>query len=249
MNERLLEDIGLTSGEVKVYFALVKLGSTKTGPLAKEAGVSSSKVYKILDRLEKRGIVGHIIKGEVKYFSASDPRRIIDYIEEKENNLKNKKEEIKKIIPEINSALLKIEGKSEAIIYEGFKGATNLFRNMLDEMKKGEVYYVIGASYGETSGLRTFFHNHHMRRAEKGIKLKMLANDEVRKNMESPTKENAEIRYLPSYLATKMEIVIYKNKSFIVLWTKNPVAFFIQNEEATTSFKAYFDSFWKLAKP
>ena len=45
-----------------------------------------------------------------------------------------------------------------------------------------------------------------------------------------------------------MEIVIYRNKSFLVLWTKEPIAFFIQNEEATKSFKTYFDTFWKIAK-
>ena len=53
MDVKLLHDIGLTDGETKVYLALISLGTTKTGPLASKAGVSSSKVYKILDRLEK----------------------------------------------------------------------------------------------------------------------------------------------------------------------------------------------------
>jgi len=87
-----------------------------------------------------------------------------------------------------------------------------------------------------------------LRRAESGINLKMLANEETRGNIELPTKKNAEIRYLPQYLATKMEIVIYKNKSFITLWTENPIAFLIENEEATRSFKTYFDSFWKISE-
>lgn len=249
MDTKILQDIGFTEGESKVYFALVKLGLTKTGLLAKEAGVSSSKVYKILDRLEKKGVVGHVLKGDVKYFSASDPKRIINYIEEKEKDLEGKKEEIKKIIPQIDFALKESGLKSEAAIYEGFKGVTNLFRNLIDELNKGDTYCVLGATYGEVPGLRAFFHNHHSRRAEKGIKLKMLAYEEIRENIESPTKKNAEIRYLPQYLTTKMEIVIYKNKSFIVLWTKSPVGFLIESEEATKSFKAYFDTFWKVAKP
>lgn len=45
-----------------------------------------------------------------------------------------------------------------------------------------------------------------------------------------------------------MEIVFYKNKSLIVLWTENPVAFLIQNKEVTNSFKSYFNMLWKLAK-
>ena len=84
---KLLEDIGLTHGETKVYLALLRLGATKTGLLAKEAGVSSSKVYKILDRLIKKGLVGHVLKGKIKHFKALEPKRIIEYMEEKEKQL------------------------------------------------------------------------------------------------------------------------------------------------------------------
>ncbi len=248
MDERLLQDIGLTNGESKVYLALLNLGETKTGELAKKSQVSSSKIYKILDRLEKKGIVGHVLKGKIKYFSATNPKRIIDYIEEKEKILESKKQEIKKIIPEIEKILNNSENKSQAVIYEGFKGVTNLFRNILDDLKKGEEYFVLGATYGEVKGLRDFFQNYHLKRNEKGIKLKMLANLEVKENIEPSTKKNAEIKYLPQYLATKMEIVFYKNKSFIVIWTENPTAFLIQNTESTKSFKSYFDALWKIAK-
>ena len=92
MNTRLLEDIGLSKGETKVYLALLKMGATKTGPLAARAEVSSSKVYKILDRLIKKGLVGHITRGKVKHFTAMPPKRVIEYMEQKETELKRKKE-------------------------------------------------------------------------------------------------------------------------------------------------------------
>jgi sugar-specific transcriptional regulator TrmB len=248
MNNQALQDIGLTEGESKVYLTLLKLGETKTGELAKEAQVSSSKVYKILDRLEKKGIVGHVLKGEVKYFSPMNPKTIISYIEEKEKNLEEKKQEINKLIPQFESIIKKADNKSQSAIYEGFKGVTNLFRNMLDELEKGDKYFVLGATYGDVKGLRDFFYKHHIKRVEKGIKLNMLANNDTRGNLESSTRKNSEIRYLPSYLMTLMCVVFYKNKSFIVLWTEDPVAFLIQNQEATNSFKTYFDTFWKIAK-
>ena len=76
MDPKELTRIGFTIGEAKVYLALLRLGSTTTGPLATEAGVSSSKVYKILARLEKKGLAGHTIKSKVKHFQAIDPRRL-----------------------------------------------------------------------------------------------------------------------------------------------------------------------------
>ncbi|MEI7718750.1 MAG: helix-turn-helix domain-containing protein [archaeon] len=248
MNEQLLQEIGLSEGESRVYLALLKLGETKTGELAKEARVSSSKVYKILDRLEKKGIVGHVLKGEVKHFCPMNPKTIINYIEEKEKNLEDKKKEVANIIPQFEEMLKKSETKSQSAIYEGVSGVTNLFRNMIEELKKGEEYFVIGASYAPVKGIRDFFFKHHMRRAEKGIKLNMLANANTRGNLEKTTAKISEVRFLPEYIQTPMQIVFYKNKAFVVIWTEEPVGFLIQNKEAVVGFKAYFDSFWKLSK-
>ena len=37
MNEQLLEEIGLTKGEIKVYLTLLKIGETTTGKIIEEA--------------------------------------------------------------------------------------------------------------------------------------------------------------------------------------------------------------------
>ncbi len=247
MNHKLFEDIGLTSGEVKVYFALLKLGATKTGALAINAGVSSSKVYKILSRLEKKGLAGHILKGKIKYFSANAPKRILDYVDEKESILQEKKALIEELLPELEKQ--KLSSKTEATIYEGFKGVTNFFKNILHELKTGETYYVIGAGYGDDIlELREFFYSHHAKRAKRKIKVKMLANHNVKDSLVSTSKKNSEIRFLPQYLITNMEIVFYKNKVFIALLTHEPIGFLIESEEAVKSFQSYFNAFWKIAK-
>lgn len=249
METKLLEEIGLTEGETKVYLSLLKLGITKTGPLASKANVSSSKVYKILDKLEKKGLSGHIIKGKIKYFRALEPNRIIDYIEDKEKQLQEKKEQVKKLLPELENRINPELLEGEAVVYDGFKACTNFFRNILDELKTNETYYVIGAGYGkEINGLKEFFHNHHKKRSEKNVKVKMLANFDTKDNLAKTTLYNSEIRFLPKYLISNMEIVFYNNKLFIVLWTKQPKGFLIESKEAVKSFETYFKTFWKIAK-
>ena len=248
MNTKLLEQIGLTEGETKVYLTMIKLGETKTGPLAKEAEVSSSKVYKILDRLIKKGLAGHVIKGKIKYFSALEPKRILEYMDKKEQELKQKKELVKKLIPELELSQRSTK-QPEAIIYNGFKGVTNFFRNILDELKKGEEYYVIGATYGANiPGLREFFYNYHKERSKKGIKVKMLANYETKGNIEKTTQKSADIKYLPAHFASNMQITFYKNRAFITIWSENPMGFLMENVEAVKSFKSYFDTLWKIAR-
>ncbi len=246
MYSNILEKAGLSKGEVKVYVALLKLGCTKTGPLAKEAEVSSSKVYKILDRLIKRGLVGHIVKGKIKYFQAMEPRRVVEYMQEKEEQLHKETESVKALLPQLE-AQRKLNKSVNAIIYEGTKACTNFFRNIIDELKPNEEYYVIGACYGETQNIRLFFQQHHLRRIEKKIKLNMLASSSVKDNLEPSTLKNANVKYLPQKLTTKMEIVFYKDIVFIVLWKESPVGFFIKDPETASSFLKYFHALSKLA--
>ena len=77
MNADLFRKIGLTEGETKVYFALLKLGEATIGNIGKESKVSKSKLYDILDKLIARGLVGHVIKNKVRHFAANNPKNII----------------------------------------------------------------------------------------------------------------------------------------------------------------------------
>ncbi len=248
IDTKLLEEIGLTEGEVKVYFALLKRGSSKTGKLASTAGVSSSKVYKILDRLEKKGLVGHVLKGKIKHFTALKPERILDYVDERQEQLTSKRTLLEQMLPELNAQQKMAEGKSEGTVCSGFKAVTNLFRNITDDLNPGETYFVIGGGYGRTPGIREFFLAHHARRQKLGINVKMLANFDEKGKLVETTQQKSAIRYLPHYLITDMEIVFYNEKAFIVLWTTEPTAFLIENREAVKSFSKYFDALWKLAK-
>ena len=80
MDTEPLKKLGLTDGEIKVYLALIRLGETTSGPLVDEAGVSVSKVYSILERLAKKGLASHIVKGNITYWQPASPRIYLDKI-------------------------------------------------------------------------------------------------------------------------------------------------------------------------
>jgi HTH-type transcriptional regulator, sugar sensing transcriptional regulator len=75
-----LISIGLTSGEAKVFLTLLKLGSAKVGQIVKDSHVSYSKVYDVLERLSAKGLISHIVLGNVKHFNAVEPYRLEEYI-------------------------------------------------------------------------------------------------------------------------------------------------------------------------
>lgn len=245
-----MDKLGLTEGETRVYLALLELGTTTTGALVKKSGISASKVYQILDRLAKKGLVGHVMKGGVRYFQANDPRRIVDYVAEKERELAQQKQEVLRMLPELLLKQKMGAEKRKAEIYEGLKGATSLYLGMIDELKRGDEYYVLGAGYGaeEIRGLRAFFQKYHTERVKRGIVVNMLANASVRGLLVPSTGKLSRIRFLPEELITNVTFVIYKDKTFIILWSKDPISFLIHNAEIAASFRKYFDFLWEKAK-
>ena len=52
----ILQRIGLTEGEIKVYLSLLEIGSATSGKVTRSCGISGSKVYEVLDRLNKKGL-------------------------------------------------------------------------------------------------------------------------------------------------------------------------------------------------
>ena len=62
METKPLEKIGLTKNEIKVYLYLLKSGVSTTGPIMKNLGLSSSRVYASLQELIKKGLVTYFIK-------------------------------------------------------------------------------------------------------------------------------------------------------------------------------------------
>jgi len=87
MIKESLKRIGLTEGECQVYEALVHLGTSSTGKIVKRANIGSSKVYEVLQRLHNKGLVSHVVKNGVKYFEATPPERLIDFLDEKKRRV------------------------------------------------------------------------------------------------------------------------------------------------------------------
>lgn len=147
MEEELLEtlkSIGLTNGESKVYVALVSLGTSTVSPIVESSGISSSKVYFILNKLAVKGLVSISIKDKTKIYSSSDPDRIIDYLDEREKIIKNHKKEISKIIPILKSKRDMNAHQPPVEFTKGEKGYESIFNEVYSGLKSGDKYLALG---------------------------------------------------------------------------------------------------------
>jgi sugar-specific transcriptional regulator TrmB len=246
-----LEKIGLTHGEIKTYLALLKLGPSSTGPIAKRSGVSRSKVYAILDKLEKKGLASHIEKSGVVYFQAVEPGKIKDYLKERKEELETLEQEFEKFLPQLEAFHRQQGAVNNITVYQGMKGLKVAHEHTYLKLKRGEEYYVLGVpQYQPWEHLR-YWEKDHRRRDGAGIKCKLLFNsDSERKLLENRNSYRlCEARYMPTDIKTPAYFTIYKDTTLITIPSAEPISIEIVSREITDSFKAYFDEFWNRSKP
>lgn len=247
MDKNLFRNLGFTEGEINVYFALLELGECTTGPLIKKSGISGSKVYEILEKLIQKGLVGYITKEKTKYFQVASTSRLIDYVEMRERELVDRKKEIEKILPELEKKRKGIVSKREAIVLEGLGGIKTFFKMILDELKRGEEYYVITLGGDlKDKNVVLFLEQHHNKREEKGIKIKILMNPSEKKIIRHFNYKGMQIKYLKDPLP--VGTFIFGDYVANVKFGPVPIVFIMKSKEVTESYKNFFLDIWNKAK-
>ncbi len=130
-------------------------------------------------------------------------------------------------------------------MYEGVESVTGFFRNILQDLEKGDEYFVINGNYGENKELAAFFQTYHKERQKKGIKANLLYNSNLHDVASSLALPPAECKFLPPDFKSPLQVTFYGEKLFMSLWKQNPVGFLIKRKEVVDAFKAYFDSLWQ----
>ncbi|MEA3414196.1 MAG: helix-turn-helix domain-containing protein [Nanoarchaeota archaeon] len=243
----VLQYCGLKTAEAQVYLTLTKIGKTTTGKIVKESGVHSSKIYAVLESLIEKGLVSYSVIKNRKYFKAEDPEQLNNLIQEKEEQLKQEKKSVAIFSKEIKKTqtLHKKEETSTNTTYEGIKGIKSALNEVLNELNQNDTFIVFGAPKIGNDRLNGYFDEFHKKRAKAKINYKVLYNYDAKsygiKRKKYPL---TEVRYLPKDISTPSVFWIFNNKVAIVVFTKKPRAFIIQDEQVAKSFKEYFQMIW-----
>lgn len=245
-----LKEAGLTEGEIKVYLALLELGSSTTGPIIEKSGIARSIIYQILDKLMEKGLVSYIIKEKTKYFQAAEPNKLLEYIDEREKQLEENKKKVQALLPELLLKQKMVE-KNAANFYTGFKGIRTAHEHLYLKLKRGEEYHYLGIPAYQPEEQHLYWQRDHVRRAKAGIRCKLLfnqgTNPEVLRNRNSY--KGCEARIMPTDIVTPSFFGMFKDTTLIFIQSPSAVCIEIINQDIANSFKAYFDEFWKRSMP
>ena len=171
-----LRKIGLPDGEIKVYSTLLEIGLASVNDIHEKTGMDRRNIYDILNKLIERGFITYVIENNKKQFQAIHPNRIVDYIEEKERDLRKIKLEIKTEISSIAKIFESNKSEISAKVYKGKEGIKAVFEDMLNYPKN----YFIGSGGYVVEKMPFFWNEYNKRRIKKGIKCYNLARGELK---------------------------------------------------------------------
>ncbi len=245
--EDLLRKIGLTEGEIKVYRTLLSLRQSSVGKIIKESSVSSSKVYVILDKLIQKGLVSFIIENNVKKFSPTNPRNILDYVEKQQKELDKIRADSEGLIKKISLELGKYDEES-AQIYKGYPGLRVALDNILFELTKSDEYIFFSVSSDEyTEKTKNLFDRVHNIRCERGIRAKGILDTGLKQH-------TANFKKIRMYdfkfhaLNIPTAIIIGKTRVLITIFGESPIGFEIVSLRMVNKYKEYFYALWNSIK-
>lgn len=236
MDTKVLEDIGLSTAEIKIYLSLLELGSTTAGPLIEKSGLQSSVVYNAIQKLTAKGFLAAVQQGKKHHYSAADPRHITRYIDEK-------KIAFESILPTLLIKQQNAKESPQVVAFEGIKGVRELLETLLDA--SGKEHHTIGSAQESLMLGEAFWVDYHKRRAAKGIKAKLLFNESLQRWAAETKYPNAEVRYTQAGFEPLTETIIRGERIGIIVWTEKPIGILIKNVVAAKSYDQYFQVLWQ----
>lgn len=244
MNNEIFRKIGLTEGEIRVYDSLVKIGKSSTGAIMESSGISSSKVYLILEKLIQKGLVSFIIENNVKKFQVANPKTILEYIDKKKDEIDDIKRESVDLVKEITDKLGTYKQES-AQIYTGFAGMKAAFQNLLDDLKKGDEALIFGVEPREhTEKVENFLVQWHNKRADRGISAKSVLSQGFRSRVAviRSRRRLYESRFYK--LKIPVSMTIGNKRCIITILEEPPLVIEIISDRFVERYKKFFYQVW-----
>jgi HTH-type transcriptional regulator, sugar sensing transcriptional regulator len=232
-----LKHYGLSEKEIKIYLSNLKLGTTTANQIAIDSGVKRTTTYEVIESLKQKGIVSTFKKDKKSFFEATDPKRLISILKEKEKLIEN-------ILPELEKMQKSTSEKPTVQLFIGKEGIKTIFEEILEH----KMDYWISGNTDIFEKLGYYFPNFIQRRIKAGIHARVIETRSglTKEHKRTAKKDNRKIKFLDFKL--KSQIVIYENNAaFITISDEELVGIKITNKFIIETQKQLFEILWKVA--
>lgn len=237
-DSRILEHIGLTRNEARVYLELLRMGSSLARNISRITNMHRTSVYNCLQRLHKKGLVAVSSHDNNSYFEAVDPNKLLSLLKERE-------ERLLKVLPSLNRLReTKTYTKHEVQYFKGKQGLKSVYDDIINT---GDDYAGWGPEKRIEALLKYYFMHYIKARQNKKIHAKLIYFEDSR-GMDYTKNPLIQIRFLSKLFYTPTAHRVYGDNVAIILLEEDPLCILIRNKLIAEAYRKHFDLLWKIAK-
>ncbi len=234
MDTAVLEDMGLSNAEAKIYITLVELGDSKVGPIIEKSSLVSSVVHTNINHLVNKGWISYIKRGKIKIYKAIPPKNIINFLEER-------KKRVLEIIPELELKSQKSQQKEEAEIFEGINGIMFMLNSLLEDTITDKEYLFFASNIKEDNKkLQEFWSRYDAKRADKGLTIRGISPAKLKPYFTNRKKLKMKYTEQP----TPSSLTIFNGTIALFSFGEKPIGYLIKSKEIYKIYKEYFEKLW-----
>ena len=242
MYQELLQKMGLSLNEARVYEALLSLSEANVNKISIKSKVHRRNVYDSLNKLTEKGLASEtFVKGE-KLFKPTDPERLREIIKEKETALDSS-------LPNMKKLYLYAQPEAEAYFFRGIEGFKNYLQLILEQ--KQTVYFIGAKAFWLDPRLHHYLRHFDKERRKLGIKFMHLFDHEVREQKpEILNVVGKPYRFLPKKYSSATAVDIFGDYvvTFVGVKTgelyEEPLQFVLKSKLLADGYRKFFQFIW-----
>ena len=244
VNLELLQELGLSKNEAKIYEALITYGGSGVSTISLRSKVHRRNAYDSIHRLIEKGLVYEVFSEGETVYEAVDPGKLMEFVKERERRLEG-------ALPSLLSMFREHRAPQRAYIYKGPEGVKNYLREML---KVGEDIYCLAAKGAWFDPRIEKFTGWFLEEAKKkGIRYHHIFDAEVEEHLlKVPRAVGKPYKFLPKEYSTISTMDIFGDR--VVTFTglhlgkldDDLTIFVMVSPELAESYRTWWKMIWEL---
>lgn len=228
--EQVLQQLGLTEAEARLYMTLLSSGEATASALAKKTATNRTFTYDRLNRLVNLGLASHIVKDRKRYFRAAEPSQFLAL-------LKDREAQLQAVLPQLEQLRSKPSLAPMVTVFSSRKGVLTALNLVLKEKKP---VFVHGSLLPFQQVMTQNFEIWNKRREKARIMMRILTPEAT----ENLGLGYSEAQQLAEEEKAAITTFTFGDKSVIAFWSDVPVAILIEGREIAKNSIGFFNAIW-----
>ncbi len=250
MNKDLLKQVltypGLSKKEAEVYLTSLEVYKPTPLNVSKETYLPRPTIYRIMEDLVEKGLMGKVKEGKHTIYVPEDPRVLVEKLRLQSSSIQN-------VMTELHELATVYRSRPTVRFFEGPEGVKRIFQDIL--LLDDKELLAFSSIKELLKALPEYYSTFMKTRIKRKICARIISpkDEEGIKLSEVAEKEYREIKFISDALAKKLGVIgghvfIYADHVALISFDQDQTSVIIENKALANVQRSLFEIAWETLK-